>query len=235
MSADDQDGGQRGGQRRPVNYAHLFPLGDEPDYEPPADKSIERLAAVRGVDPAELTLDLLSENEGRNFLYMPILNYAEGNLDACGEMLAHPDTLFGLGDGGAHVGLISDASFPTYFLSHWARDRSHGQMPVGRVVERLTKNNARAVGLFDRGIVAEGMKADLNVIDFDRVRCEPPVMAYDLPAGGKRLTQRARGYCATVVAGQVTYRDGEPTGALPGRLLRGGRDTGPAAGAQSGR
>ena len=235
MSADDQNDGQRGGRRRPVNYAHLFPLGDEPDYEPPSDKSIERLAAVRGVDPAELTLDLLSENEGRNFLYMPILNYAEGNLNACGEMLAHPDTLFGLGDGGAHVGLISDASFPTYFLSHWARDRSHGQMPVGRVVERLTKNNARAVGLFDRGMVAEGMKADLNVIDFDRVRCEPPVMAYDLPAGGKRLTQRARGYCATVVAGQVTYRDGEPTGALPGRLLRGGRDTGPAGGAHSGR
>ena len=235
MSADDHDVGQSGGRRRAVNYAHLFPLGDEPDYEPPSDKSIERLAAVRGVDPAELTLDLLSENEGRNFLYMPILNYAEGNLNACGEMLAHPDTLFGLGDGGAHVGLISDASFPTYFLSHWARDRSHGQMPVGRVIERLTKNNARAVGLFDRGVVAEGMKADLNVIDFDRVRCEPPVMAYDLPAGGKRLTQRARGYCATVVSGQVTYRDGEPTGALPGRLLRGGRDTGAAAGARSGR
>jgi N-acyl-D-aspartate/D-glutamate deacylase len=227
MSADD-DGGEGGGRRRPVNYAHLFPLGDVPDYEPPADASLERLAFARDVDPAELTLDLLSENDGRNFLYMPILNYAEGNLDACGAMLAHPDTLFGLGDGGAHVGLISDASFPTYFLSHWARDRSHGQMPVGRVVERLTKNNARAVGLFDRGIVAEGMKADLNVIDFDRVRCEPPVMSYDLPAGGKRLTQRARGYCATVVAGQVTYRDGEPTGALPGRLLRGGRDTWPA-------
>jgi N-acyl-D-aspartate/D-glutamate deacylase len=108
-------------------------------------------------------------------------------------------------------------------------------MPVGRVVERLTKNNARAVGLFDRGVVAEGMKADLNVIDFDRVRCEPPVMSYDLPAGGKRLTQRARGYRATVVAGQVTYRDGEPTGALPGRLLRGGRDTGPLASTHSSR
>ena len=235
MSADDHDVGQSGGRRRAVNYAHLFPLGDVPDYEPSVDASIERMASARGVDPAELLLDLLGENDGRNFLYMPILNYAQGNLNACGEMLAHPDTLFGLGDGGAHVGLISDASFPTYFLSHWARDRSHGQMPVGRVIERLTKNNARAVGLFDRGVVAEGMKADLNVIDFDRVRCEPPVMAYDLPAGGKRLTQRARGYCATVVSGQVTYRDGEPTGALPGRLLRGGRDTGAAAGARSGR
>jgi N-acyl-D-aspartate/D-glutamate deacylase len=235
MSADDHDGGQRAGRRRPVNYAHLFPLGDVPDYEPSVDASIERLASARGVHPAELLLDVLGENNGGNFLYMPILNYAEGNLNACGEMLAHPDTLFGLGDGGAHVGLISDASFPTYFLSHWARDRSHGRMPVGRVVERLTKNNARAVGLFDRGVVAEGMKADLNVIDFDRVRCEPPVMAYDLPAGGKRLTQRARGYCATVVSGQITYRDGESTGALPGRLLRGGRDTAPATGARSGR
>jgi N-acyl-D-aspartate/D-glutamate deacylase len=228
MSADDA--AERSGRRRPINYAHLYPLGDVPDYEPPAENSIESLASSRGIDPAELTIDLLSENDGRNFLYMPILNYAEGNLNACGEMLAHPDTLFGLGDGGAHVGLISDASFPTYFLSHWGRDRSHGRMPVGRVIERLTKNNARAVGLFDRGVVAKGMKADLNVIDFDRVRCDPPVMAYDLPAGGKRLTQRARGYCATVVSGQVTYRQGEPTGALPGRLLRGGRDTGPQRG-----
>ena len=231
LPVDDREGGRRSGRRRPIDYAHLYPLGDVPDYEPPAEASIEHLAAVRGVDPAELTLDLLSENDGRNFLYTPFSNYAEGNLDACGEMLGHPDTLFGLGDGGAHVGLISDASFTTYFLSHWARDRNHGRMPVGRVIERLTKNNARAVGLFDRGVVAEGMKADLNVIDFDHVRCEPPVMAYDLPAGGKRLTQRARGYCATVVAGQITYRDGEPTGALPGRLVRGGRDTGPSAGA----
>jgi len=132
----------------------------------------------------------------------------------------HPDTVFGLGDGGAHVGIISDASFPTYALSHWARDRSHGRVPVGWVVEQLTSATARAVGLHDRGVVAEGMRADLNVIDFDHVRCEAPVMAYDLPAGGKRLLQRSRGYRATVVGGQVTYRDGEPTGALPGRLVR---------------
>jgi N-acyl-D-aspartate/D-glutamate deacylase len=181
------------------------------------------MAAARDVDPAALMLDLLAENDGRNFLYSPFSNYADGNLDACGAMLAHPDTLFGLGDGGAHVGLIADASFPTYFLSHWARDRAHGRMPVGRVIERLTMNNARAVGLTDRGVVAEGMKADLNVIDFDHVSCEAPVMAYDLPAGGKRLLQGARGYRATVVDGQVTYRDGVHTGALPGRLVRGGR------------
>jgi N-acyl-D-aspartate/D-glutamate deacylase len=223
---DDSEGGRRSGRRRLINYANLFPLGEVPDYEPPPEASIERMAIARGVEPAALMLDLLAENDGRNFLYTPFSNYADGNLDACGEMLAHPDTLFGLGDGGAHVGLIADASFPTYFLSHWARDRANGRMPVGRVIERLTMHNARAVGLHDRGVVAAGMKADLNVIDFDRVRCEAPVMSYDLPAGGKRLLQRARGYCATVVDGQVTYRDGEPTAALPGRLVRGGRELG---------
>jgi N-acyl-D-aspartate/D-glutamate deacylase len=221
------DAGQGGGgaRRQLADFSNLYPLGEVPDYEPAAETSIERLAAVQGVDPAALTLDLLAENDGRNFLYSPFSNYADGNLDACGEMLAHPDTLFGLGDGGAHVGLIADASFPTYFLSHWARDRAQGRMPVGQVVRKLTSTNALAVGLADRGVVAEGMKADLNVIDFDRVRCEFPVMAYDLPAGGKRLVQGAQGYRATIVDGQVTYRDGEHTGALPGRLVRGGRDT----------
>jgi len=219
-------GGGRGGARRQLaDYSNLYPLGEVPNYEPAAETSIERLATAQGVDPAALTLDLLAQNDGRNFLYSPFSNYANGNLDACREMLAHPDTLFGLGDGGAHVGLIADASFPTYFLSHWARDRSYGRMPVGQVVQRLTSNNARAVGLADRGVVAAGMKADLNVIDFEHVRCESPVMAYDLPAGGKRLLQGARGYRATIVDGQITYRDGEHTGALPGRLVRGGRDT----------
>ena len=158
------------------------------------------MAEARGVDPAELTMDLLAENGGRNFLFVPFSNYADGHLDACGEMLAHPDTVFGLGDGGAHVGIIADASFPTYALTHWARDRSHGRMPVGWVVAQLTSSTARAVGLHDRGVLAPGMRADLNVIDFDRLRCEAPVMAYDLPAGGKRLLQRARGYRATIVA-----------------------------------
>ena len=142
-------------------------------------------------------------------------------------MLAHPDTVFGLGDGGAHVGLISDASFPTYCLSHWARDRAHGRMEVGRVVEQLTSATARAVGLADRGVLAEGMRADLNVIDFDHLRLRGAGHGLR-PArpGGKRLLQGARGYRATVVAGEVTYRDGEPTGALPGRLVRAARTAG---------
>ncbi len=219
---DDHDGGRRSGRRRLIDYARLFPLGDIPDYEPTPEHSVERLAAARGVDPAALTLDLLAEDDGRRFLYTPFSNYANGNLDACAEMLAHPDTVFGLGDGGAHVGLIADASFPTYFLSHWARDRPYGRMPVGRVVQQLTSSTAQAVGLTDRGVVAEGMRADLNLIDFDSLTCLAPEMGYDLPAGGKRLLQRARGYSATVVAGEVTYRDGEATGALPGRLVRAG-------------
>ena len=225
VSEDDGLGGRRTGRRRPIDYSMLFVMGEAPNYEPPPEASVAHMAAARGVDPASLTMDLLAENNGQNFLYTPFSNYADGNLDACGEMLGHPDTLFGLGDGGAHVGFIADASFPTSFLSHWARDRSHGRMQVGQVVQRLTSNNARAVGLADRGVVAEGMKADLNVIDFDNVRCEFPVMAYDLPAGGKRLVQGAHGYKATIVDGLVTYRDGEHTGALPGRLVRGGRDT----------
>ena len=209
-----------GSLRRLVDYGRMYPLGEVPDYEPAPETSVQRMAESRGVDPAELTLDLLAEDGGRRFLLVPFSNYADGDLEACREMLVHPDTVFGLGDGGAHVGIISDASFPTYALSHWARDRSHGRVPVGWVVEQLTSATARAVGLHDRGVVAEGRRADLNVIDFDHVRCEAPVMAYDLPAGGKRLLQRARGYRATVVGGQVTYRDGEPTGALPGRLVR---------------
>jgi len=221
------DSGDSGGQRarrRPIGYGRLYPLGEVPDYEPAPETSVERMAAALGVAPAALLLDLLSDNGGRNFLYTPFSNYAEGNLDACGEMLAHPLTVFGLGDGGAHVGLISDASFPTYALSHWARDRDHGRMEVGAVVAQLTSATAGAVGLHDRGVLAAGLRADINVIDFDRLACAPPVMAYDLPAGGKRLLQGAHGYRATVVAGAVTYRDGEPTGALPGRLVRGGRN-----------
>jgi N-acyl-D-aspartate/D-glutamate deacylase len=210
------------------DWSRMYPLGAVPDYEPPADTSVQALADARGVSPEELALDLLAAHDGRDFLFVPFTNYADGDLEACREMLTHPDTVFGLGDGGAHVGIIADASFPTWFVSHWARDRATGRLPVGWVIEQLTSRTARAVGLQDRGVVAEGMKADLNVIDFDHLVCAPPAMAYDLPAGGKRLLQRAEGYRATIVHGEVTYRDGEPTGALPGRLVRGGSRQGAA-------
>jgi len=218
-------GGERPeGLRALLDYDRMYPLGAPPDYEPAPETSVLRQAQAGGVDPAELALDLMLEDDGRSFLFVPFSNFADGHLDACGEMMAHPDTVFGLGDGGAHVGIITDASFPTYALTHWARDRRQGRVPLGWMVQQLTSATARAVGLSDRGVVAPGMKADLNVIDFDELRCEVPEMAYDLPAGGKRLLQRAHGYRATVVSGQVTYEDGEPMGPLPGRLVRAGTE-----------
>jgi N-acyl-D-aspartate/D-glutamate deacylase len=206
---------------RIFDYSRMFPLGDIPNYEPDRDTSIEAEAARRGTDAAEVALELLLENEGRNFLFAPFSNYADFNLDCCHDMMASDHTLFGLGDGGAHVGIISDASFPTFTLTHWGRDRPHGRFPVGWLVQQLTSTNARAVGLMDRGVITPGLRADLNVIDFDRLRCERPTMAYDLPAGGKRLLQRASGYTATIVRGSVINRDGISTDAQPGQLIRG--------------
>ena len=209
----------RGG--RLFNFARIFPLGEPPDYEPARDRSIAATAARMGREAVELACELLQEQEGRAFLFAPFANYADYTLDACHEMMESPHTVMGLGDGGAHVGLISDASFTTYLLTHWGRDRAHGRLDVARLVKKLTSDTARCVGLLDRGVIAPGMKADLNVIDLDHLAIEAPVMAFDLPAGGKRLLQRARGYEATIVSGAIVYRDGAATGALPGRLVRG--------------
>lgn len=204
-----------------ANFASIFPLGNPPDYEPPKERAIANIAASQGRSAAEVAYDLLLEDEGRAFLFMPFANYADYNLDCCGEMIAHGDCIMGLGDGGAHVGLISDGSYPTYLLAHWGRDRAKGRFDLPYLVKRQTMDTARAVGLYDRGVVAPGMKADLNIIDFDKLRVEAPRMAFDLPAGGKRLLQGASGYVATIVSGEITYRDGAATGALPGRLVRG--------------
>jgi N-acyl-D-aspartate/D-glutamate deacylase len=207
-----------------TNYRMIFPLGDPPNYEPAEETSLANQAAREGRDVHELAYDQMLANDGRDFMLLPFANYAAFNLDATGEMLAAPNTLMGLGDGGAHVGLISDGSFPTYLLSHWGRDRARGRLPVEELIRRQTSANARAMGLDDRGTIAPGMKADLNLIDFARLAVRRPEMAYDLPAGGKRLLQRADGYKATLVSGVVTYRDGEATGALPGRLVRGAQE-----------
>jgi N-acyl-D-aspartate/D-glutamate deacylase len=204
-----------------ANFESIFTLGDPPDYEPPRERAVANLAIAEGRSPAEVAYDLLLQDEGKAFLFMPFANYADYNLDCCGEMIAHADCVMGLGDGGAHVGLISDGSYPTYLLAHWGRDRTHGRFDLPYLVKRQTCDTARAVGLNDRGIVAPGMKADLNVIDFDRLQVDVPRMAFDLPAGGKRLLQGARGYVATIVRGEITYRDGVATDALPGRLIRG--------------
>lgn len=207
--------------RRIMNFDRMFPLGDPPNYEPSRDSAIDRMAQREGRAPEEVAYDLLLGDEGRAFLYSPFANYMEYDLAAVREMIAHPDCVMGLGDGGAHVGIISDASFTTYLLTHWGRDRAEGRFDLGYLVKRLTADTARTVGLMDRGVIAPGMKADINVIDFDRLAIHAPKMAFDLPAGGKRLLQGADGYAATIVSGEVTYRGGKATGALAGKLVRG--------------
>jgi N-acyl-D-aspartate/D-glutamate deacylase len=203
-------------------YASLYPLGDPPDYEPSPSDSVAARAAAAGVDPVEFLYDLLLSDEGRAFVYVPFLNYAGGNLDPVREMLDHPNTVPGLSDGGAHVGMICDGSFPTTLLTHWGRDRSRGdRLDVSALIAGQTRSTAEAVGLLDRGLLAPGMKADVNVIDFDNLTLRAPTMAFDLPAGGRRLLQRAEGYLHTFVSGEEVYAGGEHTGALPGRLLRG--------------
>ena len=198
----------------------LFRLGARPNYEPTLADSIFAEARARGVTPLAAIYDALLEDEGRQLLYFPIFNYSGMNLDAVREMLVHPQALPGLSDGGAHVGTICDASFPTFLLSHWVRDRPQGRIPVERVVQMLTGDGARFVGLRDRGAIAVGLRADLNVIDMERLALARPRMIEDLPAGGRRLLQDATGYRATLVAGEVIAAEGALTGARPGRLAR---------------
>jgi N-acyl-D-aspartate/D-glutamate deacylase len=200
----------------------IFPLGDPPDYEPGPERSIAAIARREGRDAFEVLYDQMLELDGRQLLMLAILSYSEGDLEAIREMLEHPDSAFGLGDGGAHCGAICDASMTTFLLTHWARDRRRGaRLPLEWVVRKMTRDTAELYGLRDRGVVAPGRRADLNVIDWERLRLELPELAFDLPAGAKRLIQRARGYEATLVGGEPTFRCGESTGALPGRLVRG--------------
>ena len=204
------------------NFGKLFTLDAVPDYEPEASRTVAAIAKTRGVTPEEAALDLMLEDDGHGMLYLPFLNYADGSLDPSYEMLNSPATIPGLSDGGAHVGMICDGSFPTSMLTHWTRDRSRGpKFPVEWIVKRQTADTAFWMGLNDRGLIAPGYRADVNVIDYDHLTLHRPEILHDLPAGGRRLMQRASGYTATIVAGQVIYRDGSPTGARPGRLVRG--------------
>jgi N-acyl-D-aspartate/D-glutamate deacylase len=203
-----------------AGFDRMFQLGDPPNYEPDPAMSVAARAAASGRSPADLAYDLLLERDGTDFLYFPLFNWVNGSLDAIGQMLSDENLLPGLGDGGAHVGTICDGSFATTLLTHWARDRAAG-LPLEWVVRRQCRDTAAAVGLDDRGVLAPGYRADVLVVDFDGLRLRPPEMAFDLPAGGKRLLQRADGYRHTLVRGIETYADGEPTGALPGRLVRG--------------
>ena len=214
----------RKSEQRWRDWDRMFPLRDPPDYEPAPELSIGAEARRTGVDPVALAYDALLANDGTGILYRPLTNYAHGDLASVHEMLQHPNTLIGLGDGGAHVGVMCDATDMTHALTHWTRDRTRGpRLPVARMVKRLTSDNAHAIGLGDRGVVARGYKADLNVIDYDRLQLRAPHVVYDLPAGGRRLMQHSDGYVATIVSGVPVYRDGAATGALPGRLVRSGQ------------
>ena len=205
-----------------TSWHKMFRLGEPANYEPSPDESFAALAEARGCSPQEITYDVMMENDGRALIYHPLFNYATGDLSLVQEMLEHPHTTFGLSDGGAHCGVISDASFPTTLIQHWGRDRDRGpKLPLERLVSMQTKETAELVGLNDRGVLAPGYKADVNVIDFDNLTLHEPTVVYDLPAGGRRLVQRASGYEYTIVAGDVAFRNGEPTGVLNGQLVRG--------------
>ena len=211
------------GSRLIDKFDLMYPLGDPPDYEPHPSASVAAMARREGRSPAEVAYDLMLADDGRGLLYLPALNFVNGSLDAVGEQVAHPASVAGLSDGGAHVGTICDVSFPTTLLQWWGRDRPSGRLPIELLVHKQTRATAETVGLLDRGLLAPGYRADVNVIDFDRLRLRAPEIHHDLPAGGRRLLQRAEGYMHTFVAGVEIRRDGESTGARPGRLVRGAR------------
>ncbi len=199
----------------------LWMLTDPPNYEPDPADSLGAQAAARGVSVWEYVYDQLIANDGKNIMYTPFANYADNNLECCREMILHSNTVMGLGDGGAHVGTICDASFITTLLTHWGRDRTRGErIDLPTLIRSQTHDTARAVELTDRGTLEPGMRADINVIDFDKLKVRVPEIVHDLPTGGARLQQKADGYLATIVAGEVTYENGEATDALPGRLIR---------------
>jgi N-acyl-D-aspartate/D-glutamate deacylase len=204
-------------------FEFMYPLGDPPNYEPTPETSIAAMAAARGVDPGEIAYDLLLENGGRGMLLVAIANYGSGSLDPILSLITDPNAVLGLGDGGAHYGMICDSSYPTFVLQHWTRDRDGKRLPIQQAIKSLAADPAATVGLNDRGVLSVGRKADVNVIDHGEVLRPRPESHYDLPAGGRRLFQGARGYEATIVSGAVIAREGQPTGALPGRLVRGPR------------
>ena len=205
-------------------YDRTFLLGDPPDYEPSEERSLSGMAAASGRHPLEVAYDAMLAEGGHGLLYVPILNYAQGSLEPIREMFLHPRAAVGLADGGAHCGVICDASMPTFMLTHWTRDRSRGELlPLELVVKKQTRDTARLYGLGDRGTLEVGMLGDVNVIDYDALALEPPQVVRDLPAGGSRLVQRPRGYVATVKSGVVTFDHGEDTGERPGELIRGAR------------
>lgn len=203
------------------HFHKLYPMGERIDYEPRPEDSVAAIAARLGRPAAEVAYDMLLEDEGRRKFNFPMYNYSDHNLETVREMMTHPAALFGLSDAGAHCGYICDASFPTFLLTHWGRDRTRGdKLALPFLVHGQTLRNAQAMGIHDRGAIRAGMRADINLIDFDRLDLTTPEVVNDLPAGGRRLVQHSTGYVQTLVAGQVVMENGEATGALPGRLVR---------------
>jgi N-acyl-D-aspartate/D-glutamate deacylase len=202
-------------------WNRIFPLGDPPDYEPHPDSSVAAVAARDRRRPEEVALDWLLEDDGMALLFAPLGSYVDQDHEVIREMISHPASIVGLSDGGAHCGLICDASFPTYLLTHWTRDRTRGELlPLELVVHKQTGATAAAYGLTDRGTLVPGMKADLNVIDVDALHLHAPEIITDLPAGGRRLVQRVDGYRWTVQSGRITFENGQATGARPGKVIR---------------
>ena len=205
---------------------NIFALGTPVDYEPDPNSAVAVQAKREGVEPAERLYDLMLENDGRAMLLMPALNYSRGNHNALHDLLTHETSVIGLADGGAHCGITCDASTPTYLLTHWARDRKRGpRIPLERIVKKQTSETAALYGLHDRGVIAPGMRADLNIIDFENLSLNMPHAVSDLPAGGQRILQGSQGYKATIVQGVTTRSDDQDTGERPGRLIRGAQRT----------
>jgi N-acyl-D-aspartate/D-glutamate deacylase len=200
----------------------IFPMGDPPNYEPGPEESIWAIAQRENKPADEVLYDFMLRDEGKELLLLTFFNYSDGNLDLFHELLNDDRAVVSLGDGGAHCGVICDASLQTFMLTHWVRDRTRGpRVPLPQAVKRMTQDTARVYGLFDRGVIAPGYKADFNVIDFDRLSLRRPEMAFDLPGGARRLLQKSRGYDATIVSGEIVMQDGEATDARPGQLIRG--------------
>jgi N-acyl-D-aspartate/D-glutamate deacylase len=203
-------------------FDKMYPLGDQPDYEPRPEDSIAGRAAASGVAPSEYAYDTLLRNDGTAFIFVPVAGYTEGNFDILHEMLSHPRSTASLSDAGAHVPSVCDASFTTFMLTHWVKGRTRGaRLPLEEVIRKQTSEPAQIYAMHDRGVLATGRKADINVIDLDALELHSPYTAHDLPMGGARVLQKADGFRYTLVSGEIIAQDGEMTDALPGKLVRG--------------
>ena len=201
-----------------ISFRHMYRFGSPPNYDPNIEDSIEFMAKKNRKSPEELAYEIMLENNGENFIYAPLVNFVDNNFDVCHQMLEDPNSIMGLGDGGAHVGFILDAGYPTWLLSYWTRDKKLFSLEDS--IRRLTSDTAAAIGLYDRGVLKEGLKADINILDIEKLGSSDPFMLQDLPAGGSRLMQKTSGYVMNIVSGKITYENGKKETNLPGKLVK---------------